>query len=153
MCNVILENEWSLSWHNQLSVILPCMVLHCGIPALWKFAKYYIYFAFLSHATPQCCSLMILYIPSETVHVRCLCVLSPAFPGLLGQAHWAWALLGCLQPPGRAVVLGHAGPGSEETLPLCRRSPMPAPGVSVLHLREPNVLNLVFPVKWMILSE
>lgn len=87
-----------------------------------------------------------LYVLPEIGSVCFLCGFSPALPCLLGQAHWAWALLRCLQPPGRAVVLGRPGWGTQETLPLRRRSPLPAPGVSAVHLIWQNVLNCVFVV-------
>ncbi len=79
------------------------------------------------------------------------CVFSPAVSRLLRQTHRARALLWSLQPPGRAVVLGHAGWGTKETLSLCRRSPLSAPGVSAVHLIAQNVLNLPSVVKWLIL--
>lgn len=80
----------------------------------------------------QCsmCCLVILYIISQNPSLCFICAFSTALPRLLGQAHWAWALLWCLQPPDRAAVLERPGRGTKETLPLCRRSPLPATGVS-----------------------
>lgn len=81
---------------------------------------------------PGCWNLVILYILSFCF----LWVFSPALPRLLVQAHWARALLWCLQPSVGADVLGHEGPGAHETLPLCRRSPLWTPGVRTEHLES-----------------
>lgn len=75
-------------------------------------------------------------------------VFSPALPRLLCKAHWAWALLWCLQPPDGAVILGHPGRATQKTLSLCGGPPLPAPGVStwplvpIFNLTIPNAAHL-----------
>lgn len=78
--------------------------------------------------------------PLGTRWVHLVCAFSPALPCLLGQAYRAWALLWWPQPCDGAAVLGRPGWGTQETLSLCRRSPVSAPGVS-LHLK--SWINLV----------